>query len=182
LDHVLVSVYGIFVIETKNMKGWIFGSKDNERWTQTFGNKKYSFQNPLRQNYRHTKCLSEYLGLDHRLFHSVVWFIGECTFKTEMPPNVLASGLTSYIKEFTGCCLTEGQVTDIEHRLRELNDSPVATRSEHVHSLARAMNRQPTVRGVVGTQAEDRDERTTSGTGVPGVLAISRLPLYQGYC
>jgi hypothetical protein len=44
---------------TKNMKGWIFGSEDYERWTQTFGKKKYSFQNPLRQNYRHTKCLSE---------------------------------------------------------------------------------------------------------------------------
>ena len=135
LDHVLVSVYGIFVIETKNMNGWIFGSKDNERWTQTFGKKKYTFQNPLRQNYRHTKCLSEYLGLDHKLFHSVVWFIGDCTFKTEMPSNVLASGLVPYLREFTGCCLTERQATDIEQRLRGLKDSPVATRSEHVQSL-----------------------------------------------
>jgi hypothetical protein len=123
---------------TKNMKGWIFGSEDYERWTQTFGKKKYSFQNPLRQNYRHTKCLSEYLGLDHKLFHSVVWFIGDCTFKTEMPPNVLASGLVPYLREFTGCCLTESQVTDIEQRLRELKSWSSCSHSATRRSRARS--------------------------------------------
>jgi hypothetical protein len=27
IDHVIVSPYGVFVIETKNMRGWIFGSE-----------------------------------------------------------------------------------------------------------------------------------------------------------
>jgi restriction system protein len=88
IDHVLVSVFGIFVVETKDRDGWIFGAPDQPKWTQVLHGKKYQFQNPLRQNYRHTKCLSEYLGLDHDLFHSVVIFTGESEFKTPMPENV----------------------------------------------------------------------------------------------
>ena len=34
IDHIIVSVYGVFVVETKNMKGWIFGSADQSTWTQ----------------------------------------------------------------------------------------------------------------------------------------------------
>ena len=34
IDHIIVSEFGIFVIETKNMKGWIFGSENQKTWTQ----------------------------------------------------------------------------------------------------------------------------------------------------
>jgi len=36
IDHVVVSFYGIFVIETKNYKGWIYGNEDSEQWTQKY--------------------------------------------------------------------------------------------------------------------------------------------------
>lgn len=110
IDHILVSVYGVFVIETKNMKGWIFGATDQDTWSQVLYREKYKFQNPLRQNYRHTRTLSEYLHLDHAAFHSVVWFIGDCTFKTEMPENVLDSvprDVVSDVDLLTSCsCAT----------------------------------------------------------------------------
>jgi restriction system protein len=48
IDHVIVSIYGLFVMETKNMDGWIFGSAQQETWTQQFFKKKFKFQNPLR--------------------------------------------------------------------------------------------------------------------------------------
>ena len=52
IDHVFVSVFGVFVVETKNMSGWIFGSERDQDWTQVFpGGRKFKFQNPLRQNY-----------------------------------------------------------------------------------------------------------------------------------
>lgn len=35
IDHVLVSIYGVFVIETKNMNGWIFGDERSPKWTQS---------------------------------------------------------------------------------------------------------------------------------------------------
>src|SRR5512142_2488934 len=51
IDHVIISKYGIFVIETKNMHGWIFGNTNDDRWTESIFGTKHQFQNPLRQNY-----------------------------------------------------------------------------------------------------------------------------------
>ena len=34
IDHIMVSVYGVFVVETKNLRGWIFGSPNQKTWTQ----------------------------------------------------------------------------------------------------------------------------------------------------
>lgn len=34
IDHIIVSKYGIFVVETKNMKGWVFGGEHQKSWTQ----------------------------------------------------------------------------------------------------------------------------------------------------
>ena len=79
IDHVIVSVYGIFVIETKNYKGWIYGSEKQKQWTQSFPNgSKFKFQNPLRQNYLHIKTLADLLDLELSYFHSMIAFIGEC--------------------------------------------------------------------------------------------------------
>lgn len=58
IDHLLISRFGIFVIETKNINGWIFGNEQSRQWTQSLYGKKYKFQNPLHQNYRHTKALA----------------------------------------------------------------------------------------------------------------------------
>jgi len=76
IDHVVVSMYGIFVIETKNYSGWIFGGEKQPQWTQVLFGKKSTFQNPLRQNYRHTMELSRAIGVPHDKIHSIVFFIG----------------------------------------------------------------------------------------------------------
>lgn len=57
IDHVVVSNFGIFCIETKSYKGWIFGSANQEKWTQVIYRNKYRFFNPLRQNYAHMKAI-----------------------------------------------------------------------------------------------------------------------------
>lgn len=73
IDHVIVSRFGIFVIETKNMKGWIFGNPAHKTWTQQIYRRRHSFQNPLRQNHLHVMTLRSLLGLaDHQL-HSVIY-------------------------------------------------------------------------------------------------------------
>ena len=135
IDHLLVSIYGIFVIETKNKSGWIFGGERDRQWTQSIFGKKYPFQNPLHQNYRHTQCLSTYLSLDHALFHSVVFFIGDCTFKTDVPRNVLDRGLSAYIRSFQRPVLTPDQVTEIIRRLTATKKDTTLNHRRHVHSL-----------------------------------------------
>jgi len=59
LDHVIISNYGIFCIETKSYKGWIFGNANDKYWTQVIYKHKERFYNPLRQNYAHTKAVEE---------------------------------------------------------------------------------------------------------------------------
>jgi hypothetical protein len=113
IDHVIVSRFGIFVIEAKNMSGWIFGNEKSANWTQSFPGGKFRFQNPLRQNYRHTKCLSDFLGIAHSKFHSVVMFWGESKFKTPMPENILDKGYSSYIKSKTEILISEQEVNEI---------------------------------------------------------------------
>ena len=116
IDHIIVSVYGIFVIETKNYKGWIYGSENQKQWTQAFPNgSKFKFQNPLRQNYLHIKTLADLLGLELSYFHSMIAFIGECELKTrdELPEHVLTGGMVSYVKKKQDKLLTEGEVASI---------------------------------------------------------------------
>ena len=99
IDHVIVSRYGIFVIETKHMKGWIFGSKsDRKHGRKHCQEAKFKFQNPLHQNYKHIKTLAHMLDLTEDKFHSVIVFTGESTLKTQMPENVLDRGYIEYIK------------------------------------------------------------------------------------
>jgi hypothetical protein len=116
IDHVIVSKYGIFVIEVKNYNGWIFGNENDEYWTQVVFKKKNKFQNPLRQNYRHFMALSEYLGLGKEFFH-IVFFPGDVEFKTDLPANVIKSNLTGYIKSFDKQILNEKDVEKIKQKL-----------------------------------------------------------------
>lgn len=62
IDHIVVSNYGIFCIETKAHRGWIFGSKYNDYWTQVIYKKKTKFYNPLKQNFAHKKAIEKLIG------------------------------------------------------------------------------------------------------------------------
>lgn len=99
IDHIIVSQYGVFVIETKNMKGWIFGGAHQKMWTQKIFTYTKKFQNPLHQNYKHVETLKSLLELTDQQIFSVVVFVGSSSFKTEMPNNVISGPrLTRYIK------------------------------------------------------------------------------------
>jgi hypothetical protein len=89
IDHVLVSRYGVFVIETKRYKGWIFAGANWRQWTQVLYRAKYRFQNPLRQNYGHTRSVQQLLDfLPVAAVRPVVVFTGSAEFKTPMPEGV----------------------------------------------------------------------------------------------
>jgi len=114
IDHIIVSVFGVFVVETKNLKGWIFGSPHQKMWTQQIYKHKNQFQNPLHQNYKHSKTLQSLLNLEDNQLHSIVVFIGDSTFKTDMPDNVTyGMGYIRYILSKTDKVLNPRQVLDI---------------------------------------------------------------------
>lgn len=139
IDHVVVSRYGIFVVESKNYSGWIFGDKDSPKWTQTMFRKKSTFQNPIRQNYRHLCAISENLGIPKMYLKSVVVFTGDCEFKTAMPEGVVyLHKAAAYIRTFTKPIIKDKQVAEIAEVMREWDQSVTkGRRARHVENLKR---------------------------------------------
>jgi restriction system protein len=122
IDHVIVSRYGVFVAETKNKDGWIFGKPADSHWTQVLDKKRYSFQNPLKQNHEHTQVLAACLGTNDKEMLSVIVFWGNCEFGTIMPENVLNNNLIGFIKSKQDVILTDSEVGQICRQLQQLRD------------------------------------------------------------
>jgi len=164
IDHLLVSPYGLFIVETKNKKGWIFGSGDQPKWTQTLYGKKYSFQNPIRQTFRQKKVLSEFLGVKESMVQSIIYFVGDCKFKTRLPDNVINSRLGKYIKKFQDRILTPQETHRIVGKLeRHVSESSLTTR-DHVRSL-RERHSSTTVCPKCGSNLVERTARKGSNAG-----------------
>ncbi|MBO4914253.1 MAG: NERD domain-containing protein [Oscillospiraceae bacterium] len=82
IDLLMLHERGIFVFESKNYSGWIFGSADQLQWTQSLqGGQKNHFYNPIRQNQTHIKALAQYLGLPVEAFTSYIVFSERCDLK-----------------------------------------------------------------------------------------------------
>lgn len=137
IDHIFVSRFGVFVVETKRMKGWIFGSEGDAQWTQTLYRNSFKFQNPLRQNFKHVKALEMALDIPSHVIHSVVVFSGQCTFKTAMPANVVrGGGYIGFIKAFQQQVLSDAEVEEIRLRIGSSRlPGSFATRRMHLNNL-----------------------------------------------
>jgi hypothetical protein len=122
IDHVIVSRYGVFVVETRNKDGWIFGRPADSHWIQVLDKKRYGFENPLKQNYLHTQALAGCLGTGSKEMHSVIVFWGNCEFGTLMPENVLNNNLIGFIKSKQDVLLSDGDVGQICRQLQQLRD------------------------------------------------------------
>ena len=139
IDHILLSPFGVFVIETKNYKGWIFGGERQKTWTQKIYKKSFKFQNPLHQNYKHQKVLEAVLAdiVDPALIHSVVVFMPDCEFKTQMPQNVFrGAAWTDYIKSFADPVIPPMKLKRIQLRIeKEVLEKSWKTNRQHVENL-----------------------------------------------
>lgn len=119
VDHIVVSRFGIFVIETKDYSGWIFCSEKQSKWTQVFPNsERFYFQNPIKQNWRHIYAMSDILKLPRRYFFNIVVFCGDCEFRTDIPENVIdSSDIKSYIKAFDRPLMSDKMVDRVVHAI-----------------------------------------------------------------
>lgn len=139
IDHILLSPFGIFIIETKNYKGWIFGTERQKTWTQKIYKNSYKFQNPLHQNYKHQKVLEQILGdlVESEYLHSLVVFMPDCEFKTEMPKNVFKGGKwTYYVETFKEPVISQIKLKRIQRRIeKEVLEKSWKTNRDHVAYL-----------------------------------------------
>ncbi len=86
IDVLMIGPHGIFVFESKNYSGWIFGNEYQKNWYQTLPtgkghSHKESFYNPIMQNRSHIKHLTTFLG-ENIPMHSIIVFSERCTLKS----------------------------------------------------------------------------------------------------
>jgi hypothetical protein len=118
-DHIIVSRYGIYVIDTIYRRGWISGSEVQERWIQKLKGKSRKFENPLHANFLRVQVLESLLELHLSNFHPLVVFSGHTGFKNEEPGKVIAvEQMLLTIKKKNRDLLTPEQVGQLVMRLK----------------------------------------------------------------
>lgn len=138
IDHVVVSNYGIFVIETKNYKGWIMGKESDEFWVQNIYGKKNRFKNPIRQNFGHVKALESLLSQYRSIrIIPIVAFSGEATLKVSISSaNVCyMTGVNQIIKRYQEEIISADQVQEIVKLIQSMNIDSYDNRKVHVNNI-----------------------------------------------
>ncbi|WP_327608860.1 nuclease-related domain-containing protein [Virgibacillus tibetensis] len=145
IDHVVLSPYGIFVIETKNYQGTIYGGKNRKQWSV---NGKFKMVNPFHQNYGHIEALKSLLDKKfHSSFISIVSFTKRCTFKIDVElRKITANELIVYDVELSDFIsrkvnvlkltnkeklLTEEEMEEIYMLFHDANIEDKALRDQH---------------------------------------------------
>ena len=137
IDHVVLSRFGVFAIETKNLAGRIEGSEHAALWTQHLRRRSYTFQNPLRQNHLHLQALQQALQLPAGTLHSVVALVGRCQLDGSLPPHVVrAEGCVPFIRTHTQPVWSAAEVQHLHARLQACRlPTTRATDRAHVRQL-----------------------------------------------
>lgn len=137
IDHIVVSDYGLFVIETKNYSGWILGTEYADYWTQVIFQRKEKFYNPIRQNHSHILALKNILKQFPRLkYVSIVVFSSKATLKVSTETAVIHPlQLLGYIKEYSEIHLTEEEKQEIFAVVELLNSAGTYDRKQHIAKI-----------------------------------------------
>lgn len=127
VDHVVVSRYGIFVIETKSHKGTIFGDCNSKMWTQVLftksGQKNYPFYSPYLQNYGHLRNLYKLFNLSYMYFLGIICFTSDSIdiSRVNCQNAITINQLGTVILSHTQVLFTEQQVAELCNILKSGN-------------------------------------------------------------
>jgi len=143
IDHVLVSVYGVFVIETKNYSGWIFGSDNSKKWKQTFPKSSHYFYNPIKQNWAHIYAFSDFLKLDKRVFKPVIVFSDDASLNVQSrTPVINMSCLRSHILSYTQEILSPENAEKIYNNIRKINLVGTDAGNKHTETVKQTISKE----------------------------------------
>ncbi|PFV84060.1 nuclease-related domain-containing protein [Bacillus thuringiensis] len=139
IDHIVIAETGIFVIETKNYEGRIYGSEKAARWAQGIFRKKHSFQNPFRQNYKHMKAI-EWV-MDQQLpCISIAAFHSKCSLKrvnvhSKHKHVLYYNDLKKCVESYIDVKLTKDEVEHIYQTILRANITDKDIKNKHVKYL-----------------------------------------------
>lgn len=137
IDHIVVSVYGVFVIETKFYNGRIYGGENSEYWTQNIYGNKYKFRNPIQQNQGHIRALRFLLKKYGNIpFISIVAFSRQASLGVDSHTSVIYwDEILSVIRQNENQVLTKSQVWDIYDCLLANNSEDKKAKEEHIYNV-----------------------------------------------
>lgn len=135
IDHIVVSKYGIMVIETKNYYGLIKGNEYDEKWTQYLGKKKYKFLNPIVQNYGHINALKNLLNIDINNFISIICFSNQAKLSLRTTKKVTKTDFL--IKEIVQykTKIVEEDIDKIVNQIKENNITTSEEKIKHIKAI-----------------------------------------------
>lgn len=122
IDHIVVSPYGVFVIETKGYKGWILGGEDSEYWTQVIFKSKHQLYNPIKQNESHVRFLRHLLKCDVDIpFIPIVVFNNDADIKVNVVHHIVVNRcqLKKVIFQYKEAVLQEDAIKWITKTINE---------------------------------------------------------------
>ena len=136
IDHIVILRTGIFVIETKNYSGSIYGSETSRNWTQVlaYGKVKNKFYNPIMQNKSHIYALSELLGRKN-IFKSVIVFPKAKLHLNVGTPVVNIRLLRKELTSYNKAILTSQEIENFYNVIMYYKENPPVTNKEHVASI-----------------------------------------------
>lgn len=137
IDHVVVSNYGIFVIETKNYKGWIIGTEFDDYWKQVIYKRKEKLYNPIRQNYGHVQALKEALSNYPNInYIPIVTFTTKADLKVNSNSEVVYTiNLVKTIKKYNAENISDIDKEEIYTKLISLNIDNKENRKAHIEAI-----------------------------------------------
>ena len=135
IDHIVVNQNGVFVIETKNYSGTIYGGDDIREWTQVlaYGNVVNKFYSPVKQNASHIYHLRKFLPKDIGI-KSVVVFVQGNIDHINSESVIALNEIRNCLKADWGNSLSDQQIARVV-KLLQLHKDDTITISEHVENI-----------------------------------------------
>lgn len=136
IDHLLINKTGIFVIETKNYAGRIYGEENNREWTQVlkYGKVKNKFYNPIMQNKTHIYALSKVIDRNDCFVSIIVFPKAELMTKTTTTVGYIGN-VRATIKKQTKEILSAQEMNLIYTKLLDFKKNPPVSNKEHVAQI-----------------------------------------------
>lgn len=143
VDVIFITQKGIFVFESKNYSGWIFGDERSKYWTAMLPNKiKNQFYNPVMQNRTHLKWMKEFVGEDIPLF-SIIVFSERCELKkvtiySDDVKVVKRDRTYATVRDFwdeSPDMVSDERIEELYAKLKERTKVDKATKEAHVENI-----------------------------------------------
>lgn len=148
VDVVMFHPKGLFVIESKNYSGWIFGNEYNKQWTQTlpigYGEShKERFYNPIMQNATHIRAIRKHID-DTIPIYSVIAFSDKCTLKdVTVKSNVIVTYYSNLqreieykLSEINNYSMTPELLNETYNKLLQYANADSYTKLQHIHNIS----------------------------------------------